>query len=365
MDSRVVYRIDLAQLKKNISFIQSCAGDCKLMPILKYDAYGMGALEVGSALKEAGAFRFGAANCEEALQLKRLGLDVQILGVLFPWEIAPAAAANIICPVCSAAIAKEISREAVKQGRKVRIAIKLDTGMGRLGLQPAGAVDEIAEICRLPNLQPDSLFSHFASAAQPDRSFSGLQIERFLSAKSALDARGIFFPFYHHAAGDAAVKLPQAVSAPFNLIRPGGMMYGDDFTGGCRQIVELTTFVGDIRELPAGASVGYYRTYIAGKKIRAAILAAGYADGIPLALSNQGRVVIRGQYCPVLGRVSMDYTVVDISDLPEVSIGDEAVLLGRRGDNAVSVREWSRIKNTHSHDIWCAIGHRAKREYIR
>ena len=364
-DARVVYRIDLKQLKDNFRYIRSCAHDCRLMPVLKYDAYGMGALEIGNALKAAGAFRFAAATADEALELKKLGLDVQILGLLPPWEVAPAVAADIICPADNIHTARMISAEAVRQQKNIRVAIKVDTGMGRLGIQENQALETISEIVKLPGLIPDSLFSHFCTAAQPDIFFASLQIERFLKIKERLDQAGIRFAYYHHAAGDAIVKIPRATQAPFNLARPGGMMYGDDFSGNCRQIVELTAVVGEVRQLPAGASVGYYRTCILPAARRVAVLTAGYADGIPLALSNRGQVIIRGQYCPVLGRISMDYTVVDVSHLPEVAAGDEAVLLGKRGDAEITVGQWGNFKNTHGHDIWCAIGHRTKREYIR
>ncbi|MBE6366055.1 MAG: alanine racemase [Lentisphaerae bacterium] len=364
-DSRVVYRIDLAQLKENFRFIMSCAHDCKLMPVLKYDAYGMGAQEIGAALKSAGAYRFAAATVDEALDLKKLQLDVQILGLLPPWEVAPAVAADIICPADNLETAKMISAEAVKQQKSVRVAIKLDTGMGRLGIQENAALETISEIVKLPGLVPDSLFSHFCTAAQPDIFFADLQLERFLRIKTALDKAGIKFAHYHHAAGDAIVKIPRATMAPFNLARPGGMMYGDNFTDPCRQIVELTTYVGEVRNLPAGASVGYYRTCILPQPRKVAVLAAGYADGIPLALSNRGKVIIHGEYCPILGRISMDYTIVDVSHLPQVRTGDEAVLLGKRGEAEITVGQWGKMKGTHGHEIWCAMGHRKKTEYIR
>ncbi|MBO5667904.1 MAG: alanine racemase [Lentisphaeria bacterium] len=360
---RIVCRIDLAQLRKNFDFIRKCAKNCRLMPVLKYDAYGMGAHAIGNALKDAGAYRFAAATLDEALELKKLGLDVQILGVLPPWEIPEAVANDIICPVDNLQVARDVSAEAQRQRKCARIAVKLDTGMGRLGIKVDDAMTVIPEIVALPALQKDSLFSHFSTAAQPDIFFAGLQLDRFIKIREQLERAGITFPFYHHAAGDAIVKLPRATEAPFNLARPGGMMYGDDFSGECRQIIELTAHVGEIRQLPAGASVGYYRTFIASKPLKAAVLTAGYADGIPLALSNRGRVIIRGKSCPILGRISMDYTVVDVSGVPDAAAGDEAVLLGKRQDAEITVAEWGQLKGTHGHDIWCALGHRVKREY--
>lgn len=363
--ARTVYRINLAQLTENFNFLRSCAGSCKLMPVLKYDAYGMGALEVGSALKAAGAYRFAAATLEEALELKKLYLDVQILGALPPWEVAEAVANDLICPVDNPETAENISAEAVKQNKTVRIAVKLDTGMGRLGIKPEKAAEVISGIFRLPGLFPDSLFSHFSTAAMPDMVFASLQLDRFLAVKELLDKSDICFTHYHHAAGDALVKIPRSVQTPFNLARPGGMMYGENFTGDCRQIVELAAHVAEIRELSPGDSVGYYRLFITSTPRKVAVLTAGYADGIPLAVSNRASVIIRGVKCPILGRVSMDYTIVDVSAVPDAVPGDEAILLGKRGDAEVTVKEWADLKNTHGHDIWCSIGHRVKREYIR
>ena len=139
--------------------------------------------------------------------------------------------------------------------------------------------------------------------------------------------------------------------------------YKHNFKGKCRQIIELSAAVGAVRELPPGASIGYYRTFIAAKPLKVAVLTAGYADGIPLALSNCGNVIIAGKKCPVLGRVTMDYTVVDVSEVPEAVPGMEAVLLGKRQDQCITVAQWGKLKNTHGHDIWCAIGSRSRREY--
>ncbi len=362
--ARVRYRIDLRQLQENFAVLRRHAGECRLMPVLKYDAYGLGALKIGETLKSAGAVRFAGATLDEALELQKLGLPVQILGLLLADEIAETVNAGIIAPVANLSVAKQLSREACRQQKSVRIAVKLDTGMGRAGFMYDKAADMIAEIVKLPGLEPDSLFSHFSTAHQPDIFFAELQMDRFCMVHETLRQAGINFPNCHHAAGDAVLKLPRSVRKPFNMARPGGNMYGDDFSGICRQIVELQTVVGDIREIPAGGSINYFRTFIADKPLKAAVLPAGYADGIPLALSNRGKVLISGRECPILGRVTMDYTVVDISGVPGVQIGDPVILLGRSGDREITVNSWGNLKNTHGHDIWCAIGKRAVREYI-
>ncbi len=361
--SRVICRVDLQVLKENFAQLQKHAKSCSLMPVLKYDAYGLGAVKIGSALKSAGAVRIAAATLDEALILQKIGLPIQILGLLPEWEIPDAVASGVILPVDSVTAAQKISAEAVKQQKQVKIAVKLDTGMGRLGLQIPNALTDIEKILDLPGLVPDSLFSHFATAAQPDLFFASLQLDNFRKIWNALQEKNICFPYRHHAAGDAILKLPEATDAPFNLARPGGMLYGEDFSSTCKQVIELRTFIGEIREIPQGGSVGYYRLFIANKPRKAAVLLAGYADGIPLALSNRGHVIIRGHYCPIIGRISMDYTVVDISDVPDAAIGDEVVLLGKRNDLEITVNQWGQLKGTHGHDIWCSIGHRVKREY--
>lgn len=361
--SRVVYRIDLRQLQENFAVLKRLAGNCRLMPVLKADAYGMGALRIGAALKSAGAVRFGAATLDEALELQKLELPVQILGLLPEWEIAEIVNAGIVAPVANMRTAELLSREACRQQKEVRIAVKLDTGMGRAGFMSDKAPENIEKIVKLPGLVPDSLFAHFSTAAQPDVFFARMQMERYIQVYEQLTRAGILFPNRHHAAGDAICKLPRSVQEPFNMARPGGTMYGEDFSGVCSQIVELKTVIGDIRELPAGTSVNYFRTYIAPRPVRVAVLLAGYADGIPLALSNCGNVIIAGKKCPVLGRVTMDYTVVDVSEVPEAVPGMEAVLLGKRQDQCITVAQWGKLKNTHGHDIWCAIGSRSRREY--
>lgn len=361
--ARIRYRIDLHQLRENFAVLQQYAGRCRLMPVLKYDAYGMGALKIGEILKSSGAVRFAGATLDEALELQKLGLPVQILGLLMDDEIAGTVSAGIIAPVVNMAAAQKLSREACRQQKSVRIAVKLDTGMGRAGFLPENAAAAVAEIVKLPGLEPDSLFSHFSTASQPDRFFAELQMDRFCAVYKQLREAGIIFPNCHHAAGDAVLKLPRSVQEPFNMARPGGNMYGNDFTGECRQIVSLQTFIGDIREIPAGGSINYFRTFIAPKPMRVAVLLAGYADGIPLALSNRGYVLISGRECPVLGRVTMDYTVVDISHVPEAKVGDPVILLGRDGEKEITIKSWGELKNTHAHEIWCSIGNRAVREY--
>lgn len=364
MSSRITCRIDLGQLKQNFAVLKEYANACRLMPVLKYNAYGLGAQQIGTALRDSGAYRFATATVDEALDVKKLGLDVQILGILPDDEISEAVNADVIVPICQFSCAEAVSQEAVRQDRKIRVAIKFDTGMGRIGFDPERDADAVAEIFSLPNLIPDGIFSHFSTASEPDAEYAAFQIGRFKQVLAELNRRKIFFPHIHHAAGDAIIKLTESTLPPFNLARPGGIMYGEDFHSPCRQIITLSTKIGALRTIPNGGSVGYFRKFIAEKETPVAVLTAGYADGIPLALSNRGDVLIRGKRCPILGRVSMDYTVVDISAVPDAELGDEVILLGKCGDDAITVNDWGKLKSTHSHDIWCSMGHRTTFLYV-
>lgn len=358
--SRVQCSISLAALQDNFNAIKQYAKSCALMPVLKNNAYGMGVKNIGAALKSFGAARFAAADLNEAIELQELG-TVQILGALFPEEMPEAIRAGIICPVCQLSTAEALSQEAVRQNRQVSVAIKLDTGMGRLGFSPEDDLQTIVDLVKLPNLKVDSLFAHFASAGEPDLEYSSWQIERFKNALAKLNAAGISFPNIHHAAGDAVFNIPQATEPPFNMVRPGGVLYGKNFTGHCRQIIRVTAKIAAISTFKAGKSVGYCRTFTVPEDTLIATISAGYADGVPLALSNRGRVLIGGVSCPVRGRVAMDYLMVDVSGVPGAAVGDEVVLLGKQGDEAVTIQEWAEIKGTHSHDIWCSIGPRTRR----
>ncbi|MBR7156444.1 MAG: alanine racemase [Lentisphaeria bacterium] len=361
--SRVVCKIDLGQLKRNLAVVKKHAADCRIMPVLKYDAYGMGADAVCNTLRTAGIRRYAVATLDEALALRTAGVEVQLLSGMTADEIPGAVAAGFILPVCDSEMARRISAEAVRQQRQVRVTVKLDTGMGRLGFLPETEMEQIVSALALPGICRDGICAHFAVADEPDMEFSRSQIFRFCKALTGLNEAGFDFVNIHHAASDGLLNIPEAVMPPFNLVRAGCALYGKDFSGECRQIISLDTTIVSLRQLPAGATVGYGRTFTAKQAIRTAVIPAGYADGVPLFLSNRGHVLVRGTACPVIGRVSMDYTVIDVSALPPLSAGEKVTLLGQDGEAAITVADWAAWKGSHHHDIWCAIGNRVKRIY--
>lgn len=353
MASRLQLTIDLSRIARNMAEIRRHAGDCRILAVIKADAYGLGALPMGAFLKTQGVSSFGVATLDEALELLPLGIPIQILGALLPEETAPAVAAGIRCPVDSFATAERISREAVRQGKIADCDIAVDTGMGRLGiLADSDAAGEIRRIAGLPNLALNGLFSHFSSAGEPDGKYTALQLERFLALHQAL---AMPFTRVHHAASEGILLVDRAVQPPFTQVRAGLGMYTRALT--------LKARLGAVRMMPAGSFLSYSRTCQLTQDTPVGVVCAGYADGIPQILSNKGEMLVKGKRCGILGRVCMDYTLIDLTDVPDAATGDEVECFGT-GEHSVTPEQWGVWKETHLHDILCAISPRVERIYI-
>ena len=368
-ESRVRLEVDLKKLSGNFNEIRRRVAPTAVMAVLKANAYGLGVLPVAETVRAAGAACFGVAEINAALELAPLGLPVQILGNLLPDEIAPAVEYGIVCPLNDLGMAKEISAEAVRQNRRVRGAVTVDSGMGRLGMQAAAAAREILAMRALPNLELVGIYSHCSSAYQRYDDYTALQLGRFKALLAELAAEGMTFPFVHIAASDALNNFPESTRPPFTLCRCGINMYGycDPEVRPSMHlvpVVELKTRLAAVRILPAGASIGYGRMHRLRQDTRVGTIAAGYADGLPLALSNRGYVLVNGRLCPVLGRISMDYTTISLENVPEAQPGDEVVCVGTQGDQTITLEEWAQLKGTHAYELLCSIGSRVGRSYL-
>lgn len=368
-ESRVRLEISLKKLKNNFQNICKSVEPCSVLAILKANAYGLGVIDIAQALKAAGAAGFGVAEINEALQLKDMGLPVQILGNILPDEIPVAIGNGIICPVNDFRAAQAISREAVKQQKTVECHFKIDTGMGRLGMLVQDAYEQILETVKLPNLKCEGIYSHFPMAYQGGDDYTRNQINSFTALLKKLDDAGIKFSKIHMANSDAINNFPETCTAPFTHVRTGLNLYGLFDSQGRRSmnlepVLELKTRLAAVRKLPAGSTIGYGRTYRLMKDTLIGTIAAGYADGLPLALSNRGYVLIRGHLCPVLGRVSMDYTTVSLECVPDAQCGDEVVCIGRQGEGAIPAEHWSQLKGTHVYELLCSVGSRVERIYL-
>lgn len=336
------------------------------MAVLKADAYGLGAAAVAQALVDAGVDRLGVAELKEAAALvKRFGVPVQIVGGILASEIAACVRLGVICPVGDMEIAKAISREAKRQGRKAKIHIKVDTGMGRLGVPHLKALGEILSMRKLTGLEFEGIYSHFPNANNPMHGKSQEQIGLFRGLVDGLGREGIRFPLVHMANSDGINNFP---SAYFNLVRTGINLYGVFDLSGLRSYrlqasLRLRTTLLARRRLPAGHTIGYGCTHTLFRDTWVGTVPAGYADGVPLAASNSGEVLILGKACPILGRVSMDYLTVNLNGCPAARVGDEVVLVGKSGRREITIEDWARIKQTHPYDIICSLGDRVERVY--
>ena len=370
---RIQLKVKKQILLDNFDIIRKLAGDCRILTVLKANAYGTGDQALSLIARQAGTDRIGVADMSEALKIRQsIGpeIPIQILGVVSPDELSEAVGtANLVLPVEGLAMAKAVSNEAIRQGKTVKIHVIIDTGMGRFGLLKDNFAAEIIAIKALPNLELEGIYSHFPCAGIPGEAGTVQQIEDFKSALSELRRQGVEFDLRHLAASDGILCQEAARREPFNLVRLGLCWYGlnqdaAEKAVGLQRSLELTTCVGAVRKMPANFSIGYNRTCILKRDTMVATICAGYADGLPLALSNAGRVLINGVSCPVLGRVSMDYTMVDVSNVPgNVAWGTPVTLLGRDGDECIEFTEWAKFKNTHVHDILCALGNRVERVY--
>ena len=397
MVHRVVAGIDLKALARNYRRIAAHVRPAEVLCVLKANAYGLGVAASARTLAAAGCTQFGVASHVEALELKKClkglkglgrcdvtggrqpsivgeglsapstvdGFDIQILSSALPDEIPEMVRAGVILPIIDLPTARLVSAEAVRARRTVRVHFKIDTGMGRLGILADKALEVISEVTRLPNLACEGIFTHCPVASDPKNPYTRRQIARFRDLVVAASEMHRFAKV-HMAASDAINSFPEAARAPFTMVRAGIDLHGGFDPNGRKtlkveSVLTLKTRVAQVRDLPPGTTLGYGRTWCLNAPTRVATIAAGYADGLPLALSNRGFVFVGGRRCPIVGRISMDYTTVDVTDVPGVKPGDEVILLGRYGRDKIEPDDWAALKGTHAYDILCSIGTRVVR----
>ena len=377
---RVWVEIDLDTLVRNYRRICARVKPAKVLCVLKANAYGLGVGPYAKALYGAGCRAFGVAEPHEAIELKEvLGADarqthVQILSSVLPDEIEPMVRAGVVLPIVDLAAARLISAAAVKAKKIARVHFKLDTGMGRLGILADSdeavleAVKTMQAVKALPGLECEGVFSHFPMAYDPTDGFTARQIALFKRTVALAKKSGIVFSKVHIAASDAINNFPECAKSPFTMVRTGINLHGSFDPNGRRAlkvepVLTLKTRVAQVRELPAGKTLGYGRTWCLRERTRIATISAGYADGLPLALTNRGKVLVGGRLCPVVGRISMDYATVNVTGVPGVKAGDEVICFGRSGRHAITPDDWAALKGTHAYDIICSLGNRVRRVF--
>ena len=363
--------ISLSAIGHNIEEVRKrLAPGVRLLAVIKADAYGHGAVRVGKYLEDRVDY-FAVATLEEAVELRENGirLPILILGYTSPSQYEDLVAFDITQTIYSRETAELLDREAANQGKKAGIHIALDTGMTRIGFQVTEEdADVIADIGRLPHLKMEGLFTHFACADQKDKTYCSGQLEKFNRMVRMLEERKVEIPLKHVCNSAGIMEFDDF---RYDMVRSGIVTYGLYPSEEVRKerldlipALEWKSRVIHVKEVGNGLGVSYGATYVTHEgRTRIATVSAGYADGYPRALSSKGRVLIHGQYAPILGRVCMDQFMVDVSGIPDVRVEDVVTLVGRDGENSISIEEIADPAARFNYEMACGISRRVTRVY--
>lgn len=369
MYHRTYLKIDLDAIEYNIdNVLRKLAGKAKLLAVIKADAYGNGAVEVGKFLESKCDF-FGVACVEEAMELINAGIKtpILVLGGVSPQQYDVIVENDIRIPIFSYEAAQALSDEAVRQNKNIPFHFCLDTGMSRIGFQVnSESADVCKKITELPNITAEGLFSHFATADEENLEKTLAQKKRFTDFVKLLSERGIAIPI-KHISNSAGIMVLDDI---FDMVRSGIITYGlypsaevDKSLMDIKPSMEWKTHISHIKTLDAGREISYGGTYVTDKETVVATIPVGYADGYPRCLSNIGRVIVNGRYAPILGRVCMDQFMVDITDIPDVTEENEVTLVGYDGELALTMEEVSEMAHSFNYELPCRISRRVPRVY--
>jgi alanine racemase len=368
---RNIVRIDISSLLFNLGQVKKLVDpETKIMGVVKSDAYGHGLVKVSSALEKNGIYSLGTAFLDEALELRQNGIRAPIVilcGIKSLEEAEAVIENNLITSIHDMSSATLLDRAAGKRSTSAGILVKIDTGMGRLGIPYQDAVTSMKEILRLPQIHIEGLMSHLSSADESDSAVTEAQIRNFRNTVEAARSTGIDLRLntLANSAGIMAYR-----GSCFDMVRPGIMLYGGLPSPQFKPPVPLKqamSFSGEIiqvRELPANTPLSYGRRYYTNGITRVAVVSAGYGDGIPRALTNKGKILVRGQKANIVGTVCMNLTLCDITGIRDAAVGDEAVIMGRQGDETITGDDIALLNDTISYEIFLSIGKGAKKEFF-
>ena len=369
MNHRTYLKIDLNKLEHNFNCVRNkLPSDVKILGVIKANAYGHGAVEIGKFLDDKCDF-FGVACIEEAVELKKAEIKtpILILGRVFPFDIKTAVKYDVRIPIFSYEDAVVLSNEAVKQGKNMPFHFCIDTGMSRIGFQVS---EESADICKsiteLPNIFAEGLFSHFATADENDLSKAVEQRNKYKKFCKMLSDREVEIPIKHLNNSAGIMNFDEY----FDMCRMGIITYGlypsDEVDKGILDLEPIMSWhakISHVKELEPNREISYGGTFKTDKITKVATVPVGYADGFPRCLSNKGRVIINGKYAKILGRVCMDQFMVDVSDI-ECNVNDEVVLFGTQKNAHISLEELSNSAYSFNYELPCKIPLRVNRVYV-
>lgn len=365
-----IAEIDLQAIRHNFRQIrQLLPPSTYIMAVVKANAYGHGAIKVSEAVLSAGAHFLGVALPEEGAELREAGIDAPIfvLSLALPEQTRIFIDYNLIATICDLENAYLLAKLAREANSAASIMVKIDTGMGRIGLRAEEAIDFLEKIISIRGLKLQGIFTHLAKAADKDQTFTQQQVQRLLAVGQLVRKAGLALPLISAANSAGIIKMG---AEHFNLVRPGIILYGlppasnFEVPFSLQPAMRLKTKVAFIKEVPAGTPIGYESTYVTPQKTFIATLPVGYGDGYNWQLSNKADVLIGGRRRKVVGKVCMDQIMVDVGPQGDVRVGDEVVLFGRQGEEEITITELANLAGTINYELVCAISSRVPRIYL-
>jgi alanine racemase len=364
-----VATINLRALEHNFKEVVRCAEKRKILAVVKAQAYGHGAVVVSRQLLELGTDMLGVATVEEGMELRTAGIaaPILVLGSLFPEQAETIASLRLTPVVFTLAAARALSRAAQDLKTTIFVHIKIDTGMGRIGIAPEDAYEFVTMLRGLPGIDVQGLMTHFADADLREKEFAAKQMRRFGSLMRDLTENGISIPLIHAANSAAVLDYHHAL---FTMVRPGLMLYGYNPLETRTEkvslipVLSLVTRIAFLKKVATGIPISYGRTFTTKRESLIATLPIGYADGYSRGLSNKGEVLVRGRRVPIVGRVCMDMCMVDVTEVPGVAEGDDVVLIGSQAGEIITAEEIAGKTGTIPYEVLCGISSRVPRIYF-
>ncbi|HQY58859.1 MAG: alanine racemase [Nitrospira sp.] len=361
--------VDLNALAQNVAHVRRLAPHAEVLAVVKANAYGHGALELTRALQQLAVHRFGVATVDEGIALRQAGIHdaIVVMGPTAPAQFADLTTHRLTPVLYRTDMVQAFASAVPPDAAPYSVHVKIETGMGRLGVRSR----EMPDLAALPAFQAtlrlEGLMTHLADADNAETTHTEKQLAEFQQTLEALRQGGRSFPLIHAANSAGIIKYPASL---YSLVRPGIMLYGYHTLSDAaaapelRPILTWRATIAHVHTIQPGDSVSYNRTFIAARRSRIAVLPVGYADGYNRLLSNRGMVLIGGRRVPVVGRVCMDMTMVDVTDVPGVQVGQEAILIGQQGDERITAADLATWQQTIPYEVLCAIGQRVPRHYL-
>ncbi|ADH61529.1 alanine racemase [Thermoanaerobacter mathranii subsp. mathranii str. A3] len=363
--------IYLDNIAHNLSEVKRWVGKkVKIMGVVKANAYGHGACHVAKVLVENGVCYLGVATIEEALELRECGINIPILvfGYTPLTQAEELIVHNITQTVFDINYVEDLEKIALNVGKKAKVHVKIDTGMGRIGYTDLKVAEkEIEKMMEMEGVEVEGIFSHFATSDEKDKSYAEQQFDMFKKLLERLKEKRINIPLKHMANSGAIIDLKYTY---LDMVRPGIVLYGSYPSEEVKRPLDLRQTMGFktkivyIKEVPEGTSISYGKTFITKRKSKIATLPVGYADGFNRLLSNNYHVLVKGKYAAVVGRICMDQTMIDVTDIEGVEVGDDVIIFGNQEGEKITAEEIAKKLNTIPYEVYCGISSRVPRIYI-